>query len=673
MQEIQTKAIKTYLENLEYLKDKHKSLYERVTMLSNAIENNEYKERYHLEYIKEDQEFDIYDESTKTYVYNRKPKEFIKDAVKNSNLDKLNSMDLLRPDVYNPIQEYDLEKELRLGVKSSQKVKNDIYNFNKIFNTSTLNKNKKYHHIKKFIFAGILLGTHVQPIVNKLKSILIFLYEYNLEIFRLSLFTTNYAQLSKNRMLLFSIMDDTNSLEVLFEKFLNYEVSSNYMLKYYSSNYNINNLFDNILSVTSRHDPLRFNYAKIIDGIIKPISKNILLYPTLNTKIQHIILKDIPILFIAAGPSFGKNIDWIKRYKEKYFIVAIGAVVIKLIEYDIKPDLIISVDADELILNQFPLKIKDKIKDITFLTSSTTHKDVFDTFNSKNIILFEIMCILKDSSAILDGYSVGEISLKLITLLGGNNIYMLGTDMALDQETGASHTLDHSQLKIITINDNLQESNNFVKNGEFDMTNNTIPVKGNFKDIVLTTLVMHKSINIYNKIIKSIYFTNPKTKIFNLNDGAYFKGAIPLKIKNIIVPKNNKSINIFNKLNLNTFYGLTKKEITFINDSIIEIDKLIEKINLLKKTKLKTIEAFEKERYTLIVYIQTSLINYQKLYTDKIFIKYYLTIEPYLGYNFNKKLNNEANIVKKIKSIWCNQLINLSNLYKQNMNKLYMK
>ena len=168
MEDIQNKAITTYLENLEFLKNNNQSLYERVTMLSTAIDNNQYKERYHLEYIKEDEEFDIFDSSNETYLYNRKPKEFIKEAVKNSNLDKVNSIDLLNPEAYNETTKYKIQSDMPIVARGALQLKNDIIDYIQIFKKSTLYKKKQFKYLDKFIFIGTLLGTHIDKISIKL-------------------------------------------------------------------------------------------------------------------------------------------------------------------------------------------------------------------------------------------------------------------------------------------------------------------------------------------------------------------------------------------------------------------------------------------------------------------------------------------------------------------------
>ena len=61
----------------------------------------------------------------------------------------------------------------------------------------------------KFIFLGVGLGLHLTTIHEKLQSNVYFIVEEDLELFRLSLFVTNYKDMSSHgAQLLFSIFDD---------------------------------------------------------------------------------------------------------------------------------------------------------------------------------------------------------------------------------------------------------------------------------------------------------------------------------------------------------------------------------------------------------------------------------------------------------------------------------
>ena len=673
MEQIQTKALETYLENIEYLKIKNKKLFDRVMMLSDAIEKDQYKERYHLEYIPEDKEFDIYDTSLQTFVYNRQPAKFIKDAVKNTNLDKLNSMDLLEQNIYNAQQSFPPENEKTIVRKTATQCSNDIFDYIKIFQKSTLYRKKQFKYIEKFIFIGSLLGTHIPHIVEKLKLRFYLIYEYNLEIFRLSLFTTNYAQLGKNSTILFSVMEEKELTEAYISTFFNHAIRSNYIVKYYCTNYNIHDFFDRILSVSAHKSPFTFSYWKIIEGLLKPSFKNIAKYPILNTISNHTLLKDKPVLIITAGPSFGKNIEWIKKSKDNYFIIAVAAVVPKLLKEGIEPNIITSVDGDVDVLWQFPEEIIDKISHIPFLTSSLTYHKVLDIFNKENIIVYEVMGAFKKTSAVLLGYTIGEITLNLASTLGASEIYLLGADLALDQDTGATHISEHNEVKVHDLTEEKKELNSFAKSKNYDMANSTVVVKGNFRETVVTTVYWEKAILPYNQIIKALVTKNPNLKIYNLNDGVYFENTIPTKIEELKIPIIGNTLSresILKYLNQNSQKGFNNEELSFLKESVSQIDILIEKLIKLQKIKVKSYDTFISSRGEILDIILKDLKKYNVFYLDKLFMTYFLTIEPYLGYQFNEKLKNEANYIKKVKNIWCNQMLTLSYTYKELVEKI---
>lgn len=666
MQAIQNDAIATYLENIEFLKNNHNSLYQRVDMLSLAIESNQYKERYHLEYIQEDKEFDIFDEHTQTYIYDKQPKKFINTAVANSNLDKHNSIDLLDPRIYNRTKPFNINEQKTMESKTLAKVHNDIFEYTNIFKKSTIREDKRFLEIEKFIFVGTLLGRHIEPIVIKLKTMLLLIYEKNLEIFRLSLFTTNYAKISSenNIFCIFSIMEEEKEEFKKFKKFFSYEVYSNHMLKYYSTNYNIGNFFDTLLSVIKTQTPFSFTYETMIDYLISPASSNISNYPILDTKFNHTLLQDTPVLFVAAGPSLGRNIEWIKKYKNRYTIVAVGAAVSKLIASDIIPDLITSADGDEIIAKQFPLEIREKIQNIPFLASTSTSSKVLKIFPKNNIILYELMCLFKKESEVIQGYSVGEITLKLLSILGANHIYMLGTDMALDQETGASHIADHDLGTTHTLDENKKEANYFMKNNEFQMKETSLAIKGNLRETVITTTSFINSINAYKYNMQIILQQNPNIRIYNLCDGAYLEGTTPLKIDDIAIPnKNKKELHIQEKLLSHSTMELNAKDIKNIQECITIVNTLLNKLKKLKKLKLKSYQEFKEKREQILTIIHQRFSPYANLYAGIIFNRYYLTMEAYLGFQFNEKLSNEKELINQTKEIWCDQLLRLALSY----------
>ena len=656
---LKEKIIQTYKSNLKALSIIDKELYTRVVTLDNLISNEHYKPRYNLEYIQNIEQFDIFDIKTNSYIYNKKADEFIKEAVDNTNFDKLNSIDTFKDGFYN--------NNKKVNMKNIEAY-NDIIDYTKIFKTITTDKSVKFKKIEKFIFMGTLLGTHINKIDDKINASSYFITEVNLEIFRLSLFCTNYLSLLQKKQVIFSIMDDRDIFIDKFVTFLHNNFKDNYMLKYYSSNYNIQDYFERVLEGIGKINPFFYKYSDILNNLLTRTYKYISSgYKILNTRDNHNFLNNKPILLVAAGPSFGKNIKWIKENQKYFFIVAIGAVVNRLIQNNITPDMITNVDGDKIIENQFPKEIIDKIKDIPFCTSQITHKKILNKFN--NIFLFEVMSTIKNSSRLIEGASVGELTLFLLHILGAKDIYLLGTDLAFDQESGKTHTSDHIHTKTYNIKE--KNSNDFMKENSYSLKESTILVKGNFRDKVITTTLFNLSIIAYNKIILDIK-NNHLINIYNLNDGAYINHTIPTKIsdinnKNIILKDKKETINFLNLISTKYF---TQNEKEFIKDSLKYIDELILELDKFKKIKVITYQEFIQKREKLFCQIIDDSKKYTNLHLPHTFISYLFIIEPYIAYNFNIKDNKNANNnINKVKKTWCKQLKKICINYKHIINK----
>ncbi|MEA3315260.1 MAG: 6-hydroxymethylpterin diphosphokinase MptE-like protein, partial [Campylobacterota bacterium] len=573
-EDITKQTINNFSNNLIFLKNKDINLYNRVEVLTQLINENKYETQYELEYIKDDKNFDIFHKRTNSYIYNKKPSLFIKNAIETINKNKINTIDLLNIKVFNQRNPFIKDKNLPFHTRLRVNLINEMFEYIKILKAPTNYKNKKFKYIDKFIFIGTLLGTHIKDIDNKLKAKLYFIYENNLEIFRLSLFTIDYSLLSKNSKLIFSIMDDKIDIQKKLTNYFSYNKESNYMIKYYSTNYNIGDFFDRILSVSAVENPFNYDYQRILNDLIKNSMKKISSSKILNTQNNsNNILKDKKILFLAAGPSLERNIKWIKENKNKFIIIAVAATLKTILKHKIIPHIITSADSHEIVIKQFPKEYKNIFNKIPFLASISTDKKVLRLFNKKNIFFYEIGTHFKNNSQELSAYTIGEITLQLISILGANKIYMLGSDMALDQETGSTHISNHKFNKSYNLDKIAKSSNSFIKNENFDLHESTLKVKGNFQEQVITTSRMSKSIEMYNIAINKILSQDNSKKIYNLNNGAYFEGAIPTKIENINISQFD-NINLSNNLIIESLkklskLGFTNNEINNLKDSII--------------------------------------------------------------------------------------------------------
>ncbi len=655
-------AFATFTKNLQFLHNYDSDLFQRVIFLSEMIENNEYSPRYELEYLESESLFDIYDINSKEYLYHKNPKKLTQDAVRNTNLNRINSFDLLQHHFYNCKEKYFFSEETPLYQKTDATVINQLFEYTKIFNSDTNNKNKRFKSIDKFVFIGTLLGQHISKISQKLNAEIYFICEENLEIFRLSLFVTDYSEITKKSQIIFSIMDDRHVFTNKFLSYLNTNINSNYMIKYYSSNYNIHDYFDRILEAIGQYSPLKFTYELMLNHVLKKSINNISQYPILNTQTNYNILENKAIIILAAGPSLGKNIEWLKNNKQNFFIIAIAATLVKLHEHGIKPNLIITVDAGDVVLKHFLDEIIPFINEIPVLAAHMTYNKVLEKLDKEYITIFEVMTAIKNSSKYLGGSSVGEISLQLSILLGGEEIYLLGTDLALDQKTGTSHSDGYVHSKEYDIKDT--KLNSFLEQGEYSSKDTTMCVKGNFQDTVVTTTTFNKSIYNYNIFTNSL--KNKNIKIYNLSDGAYIENTIPKKISDIQIMDKKDNIDIKKHLKLNSMIGFTDEESAHIKQSIEFINNVLKELEIVQRDKTKSYKQFMQQRENLFKLLLIDSQKYKNLFILDIFKNYITITEPYLYFNFNDaNMKNESNIIKKVKKIWCSQLLNLSINYKE--------
>ncbi len=64
-------------------------------------------------------------------------------------------------------------------------------------------------------------------------------------------------------------------------------------------------------------------------------------------------LPDIPAIICSAGPSLDKNIQLLKSARERFFLIAVATALKPLLYNGIQPDVVISIDPDELTINSF--------------------------------------------------------------------------------------------------------------------------------------------------------------------------------------------------------------------------------------------------------------------------------------------------------------------------------
>lgn len=662
-QQLQEVLVKNYFSNLELLKCIDEPLYTKVELLSQAINDGTYKERYELEFIEKDGEFDIYDNSNDKYLYNKEPSKNIKKALNSIQFDKKGYFSILEEYFFEDkknIKDVD-RNNLQESIDADELLLKDIKKYKNILKDDTSAKKKNYKRIDKFFFIGALTGRELLSISKKVKATNYFVHEPNLELFRLSLFAFDYTMLlSNDATVQFSVMDDPIDFEDKVYQFLVINNWANHTIKYYTTNFNTKESFTHILNALITYKPTSFNYNMLLFNVFKNLSQRINKYKMLSFPLSSGIntFDEKPVLYVCAGPSLNENINWLKENHNNFFIVTIGAAYKQLLEIDIKPEVIISIDPKYEDINrlQFDEDSCKKIQDSIVLASVNTDQRILDRFNQNKLFLFDVLYTLKENKIPLEGFSVGEIGYRILIELGVQNLYLLGTDLAINQKTGSTHSVNSSsgELRNFDLNEEIKEVS--LKGGNISLRNDLIKVKGNFQNTVYTNRNFNNSIYYYNKIGNEL--KKNEQKVYNLcNHGAYFENTIPLKVEELLFNKiATPDINFISLLENVSTKELSDEEKKNINLQKQDIQSLLSYIDTFISKEYNSYSLFKKDTNILYERIM-GLSSVTKTLLPDILLNYMSIINPYVDYCFNDtKIKKEAKKIKEISSLWLKEI-----------------
>lgn len=654
-EEAQNFAVTTYNENIQYLQKNHPQLFEKISLFDAAIEIKQIQPQYDLHFI--DGYFDIINLATNQLVYGKDSFELSTELVNN----KVNTIP--SKDSFKTFYEYNYEntdKALEKGLLWDYTTGDaPIINFvNK-----NLPKEESLNKIQKFIIFGVALGIHIPLIHEKIKSRIYLIVEPNLELFKLSLFVTNYAKLAQESNLILSIAEDESSFKDSLDTFYNDSFIFNHYFKFFQLSDNYSLYIKIIQNRLVSQDFYLYPYNRTFLSLYRTHTHIIDEYKTLDvSKITNLDFTKKPILFLAAGPSLQKNIDFVKENQDKFTIVAIYATMPLLEKQGIKPDIITQYDEqDYAVLNTLE-KVKNIgfFQDTIFIFSSHLNAKLMNSFKKENIYIFQAMFELKEGFGSLTSSSIGELTYGLLLKLGAKDIYMLGLDLALDQETGKSHIDGHSGADAYT--ELKDEEDSSLEN--YSYKKNTIRIKGNFQESVKSTPSFKTSVDSFTFFSKN--FKQNDVNVYNLSDGAYLYATTPLKIENIDTSKLEKKDSQIKNLIEKDLIKIS--DIGYSKDDLENINLKISNIKKVKKAldnffKIKNYSKFKDYENNLIVTLETLLFNQNKDNNLKrILANFCQHVIPFVFhlFNVNDEKRNLSFIyeMNKVLNIQLNKLVN---------------
>ncbi len=632
-----------YFKNLNYLKKSHPKVFEKVDKLSKSIKNNTYQETFSLEY-KEDGYFDILNLKTNKFIYN--VNSYIEADLRKERIDSSqnSSLNLLRIDpTTNSFALMEGLGEIKPFVEYlNRKIDFRNINFSKIF---------------KIIYIGTGLGIHIYEIHKKIDAHSTLIIEDNLEIFRLSLFTTDYTVFSlNNRSLFLSIQENENEKTQTLEEFEYNNSWMNYNIKHHIFSINEKANLDKIIEHFSIHHASTFSYKEVLKVISKTVKfiKNDYAFLKLKLMMEKKPLKDKKVLIISAGPSIDKSIEWIKENQNKFIIVCVDIILRKLENYNIKPDIIVSIDPKAVISTFFDLKDINFIKDSTIIFASQQHESVIEKIKDLNFYFVQPFSISSEPEFHFAVPNVGTYSFGISLFLGATELYLVGSDAAFNQETGSRYSNDNTKIQIDTIEDHQE-----LKEQGIISESDIIEVKGNLKDKVKTNRELLRFKETYERFIYEHRKVNKDLEFtaYNLSDGVYMESFIPKDFNQIDV--NSFESKKFSKELIDEVSS--KIENLEFEDDIVIVNSIIQKVKKFSRLKIKTKDDFFRNKIDLMIWIFEQKKKMSNGMFADLFFRFTDLIDIYINYSLHltQKNLNTKEFFEELKRYWSNSLISL--------------
>lgn len=656
MDEITRNALLTFQKNMKYFEEHHKAVFDKIALLNQVIDEGLYKENYALEY-KEEGYFDILELATNEFLY------------KSNSLLAANRMvdavDLKRTGGIFKAQKYvrATEEQAEHIDTSELSFHNSLWSTIKIINyvNAYTSPDTSMNRVHKIIFLGIGLGLHLSLIAEKLNAQVIFIKEKNLETFRLSLFVVDYSELAQNRFLYFSLTDDDEEEKENFVQFLDKGNNYNLNLKHIPFTLNYESELRRLQGHVLSQSYVAYGYSAMLLRFIDSPRYLAQGYSFVNVnKIHHnSIFSEKPVLLVFSGPSTLRNIEWLKANHHRFILVSALSTCKLLHHAGIVPNIVIHIDPGENSSLLFDgLDIKAYLKDAIVLLASNVDEKTVQQFDRSKIHFIEQGTTYKKGFGKLSAPSVGEYAYGLFLIFGTMNMFMLGIDLALDNETLQSHGGFHA----------------FQTKGKIDEQDATLDpfssveyMQGNFLEKVPTFASYKISImqvEIFTSMLKHFNQT-----IYNLSNGAYLNGCDPLKIEDYNWEKLEPLANTTLTEDLNNFFK------TISSDDFNDEDKGQLKYQIKEAKKLeKIIKQHQKKKFVdAEAYLNTlaklswdlSDMEY-KTHSDlaQVYYEYFPIVLSYIFDLFNTKdLDNPNKHVTKINAILVKQLLKISELY----------
>jgi hypothetical protein len=386
---------------------------------------------------------------------------------------------------------------------------------------------------------------------------------------------------------------------------------------------------------------LRFS----LDWIIEPLV-NLRYTPNL-TSLQELknAFRNERAILVASGPSLKDHIQTVKKLRPSAYIFAAGSAVNGLLNNDITPDFVTSIDASD---RNFKAHFQNTSYNGPLIAETTTNSNIIEHHPGDIIIVGSnvdqvtkryVKNILEFSTS----PSVALFTLKVIHYLGFKEVFLVGQDLALvDGQYYAKGVHEHEGSKNIEVEAYIENNNG---------------------ELVGTT----RSLNIFREAFeREIENIQNDITVYNLSEkGAKIKGTIFLRANDLQeLPSRNeiavklkpKGITTQSKEAIYTFVNELNSFIKNVQKARQFYGHLLETAAVSPDDMKKVLSMFKKTRnhdiFENVILSQLSFVFNKIINTFKYFeVKSYYTNKERI--KFVKDLHTLMALVEK----YCNELL----------------
>ena len=419
------------------------------------------------------------------------------------------------------------------------------------------------------IIAGVGNGIYIKKALKKLnKDVRVIIYEPDIDIFIEAMKNVDLTDIIGRCTLIVKGIND-KILSVLMSGGISYsliEYTRFCVLPNYWNIYeaDIMSVKETITDAIARQQMDKNTYIKYGQEVFDNVLSNLWMVLS-NSNVNELYnaiavneeYKNVPAVIVAAGPSLNKNIEKLKKYRKKVFVIACDAALNPLLYNNIIPDIAVSVDSHKP-LSHFS---NDKVRNIPFVLSSTCvewfqkeHRGK-KFFFGDSYLLVKLLGSFNKRFGMLDtGGSVANDAFSLADILGFKNIILIGQDLAYSNGMYYAEGVVRQQTK--------------------KKTDDMVEVEGYYGDKVLTRL----NLDSYRRWFEQqIEFKDYLNVINSTEGGAMIHGAVNMPLDEACDKYCDKEIDFTTAIN-NAKPTFTEAELKNVKDKVLHFDDVIKNL-----------------------------------------------------------------------------------------------